>query len=82
MRVDGRLKNLSLSGALLTTGVDLPLNSRVVLTLPLPAPQLGDASIEAHVTRKANGDVGVEWCQFAPAVVKDLLRTPSVRLPL
>jgi hypothetical protein len=80
--IDGRMRNLSLSGALLTTPLAAPLNSRITLTLALPSPSQGDAVIEAHVTRRDNGDVGIEWCQFAPAAVKDLLRSPSVRLPV
>jgi PilZ domain len=78
---DGRIKNLSLSGALLTTNFDLPLNTRVEVTLELPSPLLGDAVIAAHVARKVNGEVGIEWCKFAPNAVKDLLRVPSARLP-
>jgi hypothetical protein len=80
--IDGRIKNLSLSGALMKTNFDLPLNSRIQVILKLPSPLKGDAVIEAHVARKFNDDVGVEWCQFAPSPVKDLLRAPSVRLPL
>jgi hypothetical protein len=79
---DGRIKNLSLSGALMTTDVDLPLNSRIEVTLELPSPQPGDAVIAAHVARKVRGEVGIEWRQFAPNAVKDLLRAPSVRLPV
>lgn len=26
--------------------------------------------------------LGVEWCEFAPSVVRDLLRSPSIRRPL
>jgi hypothetical protein len=80
--IDGRIKNLSLSGALMKTDFDLPLNSRIEVSLKLPPPLKGDATIEGHVTRKRNEDVGVEWCQFAPSAVKDLLRSPSIRLPL
>ena len=80
-RFDGRIKNLSLSGALMTANSELPLNSRIEVTLELPSP-LGDAVIAAHVARRVNGEVGIEWCQFAPNAVKDLLRAPSVRLPV
>jgi hypothetical protein len=80
--IDGRMTNLSLSGALLSTSLAAPLNTRIAVTLALPSPLQGDAVIEAHVTRRVNGAVGVEWCQFAPAAVKDLLRSPSVRLPV
>lgn len=80
--IEGRMRNLSLSGALVTTALGAPLNSRIAVTLTLPPPLQGDAVIEAQVTRRVNGAVGVEWCQFAPPAVKDLLRSPSVRLPV
>ena len=80
--IDGHMRNLSLSGALVTTTLASPLNSRITVTLELPSPLQGDATIEAHVTRRHNGEVGVEWCQFAPAAVKDLLRSPLIRLPV
>lgn len=80
--IDGRMRNLSLSGALVTTNLAAPLNSRIAVTLTLPPASQSDAVIEAHVIRRDNGDVGLEWCQFAPAAVKDLLRSPSVRLPI
>jgi len=79
-RFDGRIKNLSLSGALMTANSELPLNSRIEVTLELPAPLPGGAVIAAHVARRVNGEVGIEWCQFAPNAVKDLLRSPTVRL--
>jgi hypothetical protein len=41
-KVNGRLRNISLSGA--------------------------------HIIRKLGEDVGIEWCEFAPRAVKDLLR--------
>jgi hypothetical protein len=78
---DGRIKNLSLSGALMTANLDLPLNCRIEVTLEWPSPLLGDAVIAAHVARKVNGEVAIEWCEFAPNAVKDLLRVLSSRLP-
>jgi hypothetical protein len=80
--IDGRIRDLSLSGALVATTLAAPLNSRIAVTLALSSPAQIDAVIEAHVTRRDNGDVGIEWCQFAPAAVKDLLRSASVRLPV
>lgn len=80
--IDGRMRNLSLSGALVTTSFAAPLNTRIAVTLALPSPSQGDTVIEAHITRRVNGALGVEWCQFAPTAVKDLLRSPSVRLPV
>jgi hypothetical protein len=40
------------------------------------------AVIKARVSRKLQEGVGIEWCEFAPTIVKDLLRSPQVRLPL
>lgn len=80
--IDGRLMNLSLSGALMKIDFDLPINSRIQVMLKLPAPLHGEVVIEAHVARKFREDVGVEWCQFAPNAVKDWLRSSPVRLPV
>jgi hypothetical protein len=33
--------------------------------------------VMARVTRNLEGGVGVEWCEFAPSAVTDLLRSPS-----
>lgn len=79
--IDGRLKNLSLSGALLKAELDLRLHSIIEVSLNLPLPIVAGALIKAHVTRKLKEDVAVEWCEFAPSVVKELLRSPVVRAP-
>jgi hypothetical protein len=79
--IDGCMKNLSLSGALVKAGVDLPLHALVEVTIKLPAPSPYAEAILAQVSRKLEDTVAVEWCEFAPGVVKDLLRSPSVRLP-
>ena len=79
--VDCCMKNLSLSGALVKAGVDLPLHALVEVTIKLPAPSPYAEAILAQVSRKLEDTVAVEWCEFAPSVVKDLLRSPSVRLP-
>jgi hypothetical protein len=34
--------------------------------------------LKAHVTRKLNEGVAIEWCDFAPHAVKELLRSPEV----
>jgi hypothetical protein len=46
----------------------------------LQPPPSRTAVLEVHVPRKLNEGVGIEWCEFAPKFVKDLLRDPSVRL--
>ena len=76
---DGCMKNLSLSGALMRANVDLGLHSLIEVSIKMPSRRA--EAITAYVSRKVNEGVGVEWCKFAPSVVKDLLRSPSIPLP-
>ena len=78
-KVDGCMKNLSLSGALVKSGCDLRLHTLIEVRIELPPPLPRVAVVKAHVSRKLKEGVGIEWCEFAPNVVKDLLRSPSVR---
>ena len=78
---DGCMKNLSLSGALLKADVDFGLNALIKVSIEMPSPSQRAAAITAHISRKDKQGVGVEWCEFAPSVVKDLLRSPSIPLP-
>jgi PilZ domain len=78
---DGCMKNLSLSGALVKADVDLGLHSLIEVSIKLPSPSHGAEAITAYVSRRAKEGVGIEWCEFAPSVVKDLLRSPSIPLP-
>jgi hypothetical protein len=76
----GCMKNLSLSGALVNADAELRLHSLIKVNIKMPSSQRGEA-ITAYVSRKVREGVGVEWCEFAPSVVKDLLRSPSIPLP-
>ena len=78
----GRMRNLSLSGALLRIDANLRLNALIEVSVELPQQSHPSAILLAHVSRKAKEDVGIEWCEFAPIVVKDLMRPPSMGLPL
>jgi hypothetical protein len=75
--IHGHLSNLSLSGALVTTDHALPLHAYIEINIkPL---ETGHRAVRvmARVTRNLEGGVGVEWCEFAPSAVTDLLRSPS-----
>ena len=78
---DGCMKNLSLSGALMTANVDLGLHSLIEVNIKTPSPWQRVEPIKAYVSRRTKEGVGVEWCEFAPTIVKDLLRSPSIPLP-
>jgi hypothetical protein len=79
--IHGHLKNLSLSGALVETDHELPLHGYIGISVKLPEMGESATTVMARVTRYLKGAVGVEWCEFAPKTVKDLLRAPSDRMP-
>jgi hypothetical protein len=78
---DARMQNLSLSGALVKADVDLGLHALIKVSIKVQSPSQRAAAISAYVSRKTKDGVGVEWCEFAPSVVKDLLRSPWMPLP-
>jgi hypothetical protein len=75
--VGGYLKNLSLSGALLKSSHDLPLHALIGVRIERPLPSTESCVIKARISRKPAHGIGIEWCDFAPPVVKELLRLPS-----
>jgi hypothetical protein len=79
--VDGCMMNLSLSGAFMKSKCELRIHALIEVRIELPPPSPRGAVVKAHVSRRFDEGVGIEWCEFAPSVVKDLLRSPSVRLP-
>jgi len=81
LSADGYLANLSLSGGLVKANVDLGLHALIQVRINMPSPTQRSAAITAYVSRRAKEGVGVEWCEFAPTIVKDLLRSPSIPLP-
>jgi hypothetical protein len=78
---EGRLTDLSVSGAHLTVDLELRLLARIEVAVQLPYRSKHEApTIPAFVTRKGREDFGIEWCEFAPVAVRELLRT-AVRHP-
>jgi hypothetical protein len=78
---DGRLTDLSVSGANLTVDLDLRLMSRVEVMVVLPYRSKHEApALYGYVARKYQDGFGIEWCEFAPAAVGELLRS-AVRHP-
>jgi hypothetical protein len=66
--------NIPVRAAVSSSEVECRL--RNFISLPLLAE--GRALVKAHVTRKLNEGVAIEWCEFAPYAVKELLRSPEV----
>jgi hypothetical protein len=74
---NGCVRNLSLSGALMKSDCDLRLNTLIEVGITLPPPSLRTTVIKAIVSRKLKDGVGIEWHEFAPKIVKELLRRAS-----
>jgi len=78
----GRLVDLSVSGGHINVQGDLRLLSRVQIAITCPQrTQAATPVISAYVTRKHGDGVGVEWCDFAPQPVIELLRSVAQRRP-
>ncbi len=75
------MKNLSLSGALMRADCELRLHALIAVRIELPPPLPRATVLNAYVSRKLKQGVGIEWCEFAPNIVKELLRSTTVRLP-
>jgi hypothetical protein len=78
---DGTLTDLSVSGAHLAVDLDLRVLSRVEIVVVLPYRSKHEApAIYGYVARGCADGFGIEWCEFAPAAVNELLRC-AVRHP-
>jgi hypothetical protein len=76
----GQLADLSVSGALVNADLDARLLSRVQVAIILPSWAKHESPmVEAYVTRKHKDGFGIEWCEFAPPCVSELLRTIATR---
>ena len=77
---DGRLIDLSVSGAYIKTLVPIRARCRLeVALLSTPWAKHEAKIVSAYVTRRYREGVGIEWCEFAPAPVGSLLRAVARR---
>ncbi|MDE2295674.1 MAG: PilZ domain-containing protein [Gammaproteobacteria bacterium] len=65
-----RIEDLSLSGAKLRLPAPLPTLARWDV-------RIGEHVVPAWVVRRTANGVGLEWCEFAPAVIATILRAPT-----
>jgi hypothetical protein len=75
------MKNVSLSGAYIKSDHELRLHTHIEVSITLPPPSSRTAVIRAHVSRRFREGVGVEWSEFAPSIIKDLVRSASIPPP-
>jgi len=72
--VAGSIENVSSSGAFVRTEGRGPPRGPVEVTFPDRSGGRGRAErIAAYVVRETDGGVGIEWCEFAPRVVREIL---------
>ncbi len=76
----GRLIDLSMSGGYILTGMDLRELRRIQIAFVSPH-RFSHATpmISAYVARRQRDGIGVEWCDFAPQAVVELLRSPGAK---
>jgi hypothetical protein len=58
----------------MNTDCDLRIHTVIEVSIAAPPPSSRTAVIKAHVVRKIEGGVGIEWSEFAPNIIKDLVR--------
>jgi hypothetical protein len=75
----GRMRNLSMSGALIECPAELPAFTTLRVEI-LPGAQVLPATIElgARVVRAEHPCLGIEWRDFQPQALADLIRASSL----
>jgi hypothetical protein len=77
---NGRLANLSVSGACIKADFDLRVLSRIQVAIELPQRSKHEApTVAAYVARKLKDTIGIEWCEFAPPAISRLLQAFAAR---
>jgi len=76
----GVLRDVSISGALIESALELPVFANVVVALPSPG-ETTPGSIELHacVVRRAAGGFAVEWRDMASPAIVGLLERATGR---
>ncbi|MDP9082364.1 MAG: PilZ domain-containing protein [Pseudomonadota bacterium] len=77
---DGKLSNLSVSGAMIRVESDARLFSQIEIAIEIPSfPKHEAPTVGGYVTRKYKEGIGIEWCEFSPRAISDLLRAMAIR---
>jgi hypothetical protein len=78
----GRLTNLSVSGGAIQISADIRLLTRVQVAIAVPNHFLDPIPVvSGYVTRKFGDCIGVEWSDFAPDAVRELLKAARAHRP-
>jgi hypothetical protein len=74
----GRLTNISLSGALIATGFAPRIQSRIQASWSSPPrPTHYLPAVTAYIVRKSSDGIAVEWCEFAPTAVAQIMQAAA-----
>jgi hypothetical protein len=68
----GYIRDVSISGALVVSG--MPASSMSCVHVSLPAGSSLSKSIEGQVVRQTEDGFAIEWCELAPEAVRSLLQ--------
>jgi hypothetical protein len=71
--VTGSLENVSASGAFVRMDERGPPRGPVVVILGPQAARVRPVRLAAYVVREDERGVGIEWCEFAPRAVRELM---------
>jgi hypothetical protein len=72
----GRLRNVSISGALVETDATFALRAPLTVALTVPPEGGVNLDLEAMVVRLEPGAIGIEWRDMACQPLMDLLHSP------
>ena len=76
----GRVTNLSVSGAMINASHELRPLQQIQLAIETPHTTRCEApTLAAYVTRSDKSGVGLEWCEFSPPVISELLANLASR---
>lgn len=75
----GRIRDASMSGAFISTDLELPLLARVRVEIDVELwnGRMQTRKLLAHVVRRDATGIGVEWCALAPAGLHEVLACDS-----
>lgn len=78
----GRIANASLSGALVCTEARLPTFSRLIVEMRGGefGPTAHSRAVFAYVARQAPEGLGLEWTEFSPPAIAELLARSTATL--
>jgi hypothetical protein len=71
----GRLSNISLGGALLSSALDSNVGARLQVAVAIRSGETSyDSVLDAYLVRRSDPVIAIEWTEFAPTEVVDLIR--------